>query len=61
MQRHAETDVDACRADLYAESSEECKRLSVWCVSQIGTIGHLAQEAAIDAETENLLIAPQTV
>ena len=43
--------------DLYVESSEECKRLSVWCVSQIGTIGHLAQEAVIDAETESLLIA----
>ena len=43
--------------DLYAESSEECRRLSVWCVSLIATIGHLANEAVIDADTDRLLRA----
>ena len=43
------------QADLYVASSKECQRLSVWCVSQIGTIGRLAKEAAIDPETEQLL------
>ena len=45
------------QADLYVASSKECQRLSVWCVSQIGTIGRLAKEAAIDPETEKLLRA----
>jgi len=41
----------------YVKSSQECKRLSVWCVSLIGTIGRLAVNVTIDAETARLLNA----
>jgi hypothetical protein len=43
--------------DLYVASSEECKRLSVWCVSMVGTIGHLAAEAKMDSQMLGLLRA----
>ena len=39
------------------ESEQECKRLSIWCVSQIGTLGHLGKEATIDESTAKLLRA----
>jgi len=41
----------------YVESSQECKRLSVWCVGLIGTIGRLAENVTIDTETAGLLNA----
>jgi len=41
----------------YVESSQECKRLSVWCVGLIGTIGCLAENMTIVAETAGLLNA----
>ena len=43
--------------DRFNESSEECRRLSVWCVSQMGTLGYLAKEATIDSNTDGLLRA----
>ena len=43
--------------DGFVESEQECKRLSIWCVSQIGTLGHLGKEATIDHSTVKLLRA----
>ena len=43
--------------DGFVESEQECKRLSIWCVSQIGTLGHLGKEATIDQSTVKLLRA----
>ena len=39
----------------HAEAEEECGRLSTWCVSMIASIGYLGREAAIDAETNDLI------
>ena len=43
--------------DRFVEFEEECKRLSIWCVSQIGTLGHLSRGANIDKSTARLLRA----
>jgi len=43
-------------SEKYIESNHECQRLSVWCVSQIGTLGHLAKNASqVDEQTLHLI------
>jgi hypothetical protein len=43
--------------DIYVETNDECKRLSVWCVSLMATIARLAREAEMDADMQALLRA----
>ena len=43
--------------DRFVKFEDECKRLSIWCVSQIGTLGHLGRGSIIDVGTAKLLRA----